>query len=260
MKTQEVAVVATLVLIGLTKPSIAGSFVSSRAETLITGCELILHGREVPLANRNGIDGYWVVRDDTSVTVNGILCVSVSTYFRKVEVPPDTERASQIIERAARQVLLARDKHTGNVVVDNVISASGESFEWFLPEEKVSVSIVLEPDEMLVRYEKWEVRYLLNQEFDGSMDSAGLDDRIVDTAFRGTVRSLRSGHIVLKGRGYEYSYPLSRAKAVRSAIDDIRSNARVDYVDTSGRPVYGAVQTTLGLWVGSCVTEIMESR
>lgn len=254
-----VALAATLSLPALAAPPVEREPPEVVADTMIAvDCELILFGRDVRPIGRSGVRGYWVASDDTSVTVNGVRCMSVSTYFPKIDVPPEIEHASRIIERVAGELLRSRKAHGGQFIVYDEVREAGDSFELLLPDDPTPVSVELQTDGMRIRYGTVETRYLFDEAF--AIQRDGLSQRLVRTAYLEMVRSLRPGHIVVRGRGYHYSYPLARAGEVRNAIEEIRLNAHADYVDSLGRTVYAPVRTSLGLWVGDLVKEIVEGE
>ncbi|MDH5628512.1 MAG: hypothetical protein OEY69_09485 [Candidatus Krumholzibacteria bacterium] len=232
-----------------------------RADTMIaTDCELILFGKDVLPVTRQGRRGYWISRDDTSVTCNGITCMTVSDYFPKVVITPEIERKTRLVRRAAERIWESRETNHGSVVIDEEVRGPAEVFQLSVPEEDAMVTIRLSENEMTIYTDVNDIATVYPLDRPQMLSQDALGERIVRSAYQSLVDAIVPNRLVVVGAGYRYSYPRAMAAEVRAALGEIPRAAELDYVDSLGRARYKPVKTRIATWNPTLVGEVMEGE
>jgi hypothetical protein len=229
---------------------------NAHADTLIAGCELILFGKEVPIAEHAGRRGYWISKGDSSVVVNGIVCMSQSTFFLpRAKSHPDAEAAVRRMCKAADMIWSSMESKNGRVLLEGKEHSPNETFQMSLPGETNEVTVRLASDDMVITDGKYHVSFPLER----PQPKAGINraEQRLDGAYWAVVKALRPGRLVVMGREYEFHYPLERSAEVRSALAEVPSLATVDYQDSDGVVHYKAINVGLGVWTSALISDFV---
>jgi len=229
------------------------------AESFVTDCELILFGREVPKVTENGKLGYRIVKRPDAVLVNGLVCVSASTTLPEpVFVDPQIEAASRVIQAAADYLWSNKEVRRGAIVVAGESHPVGVPFTLMLPEKEATVEVtILGGGAIWIEYGGQRVGYPAERPPTPLPEAMRIEERL-DGAYRFMLDDLKPGRLVVKGGGYAYFFPLSRAAEVKASLAKIPARAKFEHFDVYGQAIYEPIQDGDFLWHSSIIREVME--
>lgn len=213
------------------------------ADTFVTGCELILYGREVPPIVKDGRSGYWIVKSDREVRVNGKLCLSLDSLPRQLPTSPITPqvvRTAKVLEAAAEIVRKSPRQVDGAAVVEQEFRKAGEAFVVEVPEYGTTALVTLHEDVMFIEYDG--VRVSFQRDRPKPVDPVEKERRRLDAAYWGTISSLKRGYLVLKGGNYAFFYPLSDSQEVRAQLLNLPMLVEQEANSRPGRITYKPVK------------------
>jgi len=228
------------------------------ADTFLTGCELILFGEDVPPMARNGQTGYWVVKTDSVVAVNGIVITSLSPTPAQPARPisPEIRRGSEIIEEAADIVWRSRESHKGLVTMDGETHSVGDEFSLSLPAHGASVKIKLYDASMTIVYEDRRTEFPLDRPVPRSQ--AELDEIRLNGAYESLVHELKAGCLVIRGASYTYIWPLSRSAEIRAALAEMPAKAEIQLIHPDDGPYYKAIRIGGMIFDSSAIRDFIQ--
>lgn len=226
-------------------------------DTFLTGCELVLFGREVEPVVRNGQSGYYVTSDDSTVSINGILYFNRNTRPPTLISPIDPEivRKSRVMESAIKIVDLHRNENTDEVTLEGVTRHVGESFSLDVPDHQAQVSVSLYQDGFAIKYEGLQLYCSRHQH---QLPDTPKDP--VESTARWIVGMLRGHRLVIMGTGYAATFPLEQAPPIRVSLSKIPAQAELLYVDGYGKKQYKPLTIDGYLWDGGIVRDVVESN
>ena len=225
-------------------------------ERFVERCELILYGKEVPVATYQGRRGYLVEKKQDLVTVNGVLFYPPKqTAAPAADVTPDIQQIANVIQSAATLVRSSRDKKTGAMTVSGVAHDSGATFPMNVPEYGATVTVSLATnDGFAIEYQGQRVMFFGSN---GTQSNQPVKTP-ADAAFEELTTHLRPGLLVVKGAGYAYSFPISEAASVRASLAEIASEAEIERSDRTGVH-YRPLKIGRYFWDGAVVRDFVAS-
>ncbi len=245
------------------KPANPSPTYGKPAEAFVTGCDLILRGRDVPKVQENGQWGYKVVKRPDAVLVNGIVYVDKPWELPKMvkEIEPEILREAAVCElaieylrneiqfRGERLVAVAGETHPLGAPFSLTIPDSGYVVEVKFSEDRQSVRLeyggtggwfaVARPTPPPPR--PYEVR---------------LEDNL-DSNYHSLLTHLKPGFLVIRSGALTKYFPLDRADEVRASLARIPGRAKLLFVDSYGEPYDEQIVDGDFVWPSSIIDDVV---
>ncbi len=240
------------------------------AQAFIPNCEIWLSGEWVePVRSPDGGGEYGVFIEKKAdrVTVNGRTYVSLqdtTIQWYKDEPVPMSEKSlrSYAAEKFELEAIPHREIE-GAYVVGGEVFLPGVPKAFKVEEKADSVIVTVQPkffgeiDHILVEYKGQKVGYSL---YKGPRPKAAqLNEQTLDAAFRNLVDACQPGRIVIKGRGYSQTYPLSEKEALVEALNLIPDLAVPDKPEPDGTPIYEPLEIHGYLFISPLIADFVNS-
>jgi hypothetical protein len=226
------------------------------AEFFVTGCDLILSGHEVTKVSNDGKRGYLIVKTKTSVSVNNrVVISSTDQALTSTVIDPKIEAESAVIEAAVEYLWINKKREANANVVNGTSHPLGAPFELSLPTSGEVVEVTFTEDGRWL----W-VSYHGNRAFfpiEKPVIQPEDPEQRLDICFQLLSEDLKPGFLIIKGGGYLFRFPLSRAEEVRASLARIPDLAEFVRVDNYGRPTYKPIYDGEFLWGSSIVQDFL---
>lgn len=245
--------IAVAFLVSMTTGPEPGTAETSSA--FVPGGKLYLHGTLVEPTVKDHELGFFIVRDDSSVTVNGRVYVSQSRWRAiRGERTTGPDPFGEVALWIDKNISIATG---GSVLMRDVPVALGDTISVPLSSSKTPARIVFGDRIAYVSHEDIVVKYALpvciEPDSHQQRFSSFLDDR-----FSSMRIFLRPGILVLAGDGYLMTFPLSIESEVISSLSKLPSNITT-HVGANGSLVYESVTIDGFRWGSSIIEDFLNT-
>lgn len=213
------------------------------ATKFVSGCEIYLFGEYLePVEGPDGTMGFLIEKTDSAVTLNG------RHYYSPYDPPRKIVKAisEEIKHRAAvkneaqkeiRRLAVAHPTIEGAYNLGGILY--GDELQPYITKSGDTVMVKFYKDEVEVVYENTPLIFKLVP--DPVRPKEEQDAFRLDNIYLSLVDAIKPERIILIGRGYELSYPLSEAPAVKDALKKVPALARPIFQDIYGKWAYDAM-------------------
>ncbi len=245
-------------------PSKTSSTYGKPAEAFVTGCDLILRGRDVPKVQENGQWGYKVVKRPDAVLVNDIVYVDKPWELPKMIKEIDPEILQDVaVHDMALEYLRRTMKFRGTAAV-SVAGADhplGVPFSLTVPDSGYVVKVVFNSDQktVLLKYRESKVVYQIVEPPPPPPPlpyEVRLEDNL-DSNYHSLLTYLKPGFLVIRSGALTKYFPLGRADEVRASLARIPGRAKLLFVDSYGEPYYEQIQDGDFAWPSSIIDDVV---